>query len=397
MQIGIGKQATRVGFILNFSDGWLGGVNYYNNLFKNIYQYGNGELEIVVFTDEKTAEKLKKFHSNKITIVVDDIFNRKTIKWFWCRVFQKFFGLDFMLASVLNKHNVKILSHLDRKINIKNIIKLAWIPDFQHIHLPQYFSTKEIAGRDNNFSQLIRGSDGVILSSNDAKKDLEMFTKENKVESLAIKYVLNFSVDKLNEKDFYEFRILQEKFKIREEFIFLPNQFWVHKNHIVVVEALKILQDRGANYLIVSTGNTADPRDSSYFPRLEQLIKKYGLEEKFNILGQVNYKEVISLMYYSKAVINPSLFEGWSTTVEEAKMMNKIIILSNLAVHREQNPENGIYFNPSSAAQLADIIESVFKNSNEIVKKDYLEYQKKSAREYEKIIKDILKIKTNNI
>ena len=46
--------------------------------------------------------------------------------------------------------------------------------------------------------------------------------------------------------------------------------------------------------------------------------------------------DVSKLIYKSKAVINPSLFEGWNTSVEEAQNTKKKIILSDIAVHREQ-------------------------------------------------------------
>lgn len=46
------------------------------------------------------------------------------------------------------------------------------------------------------------------------------------------------------------------------------------------------------------------------------------------MLGLVPRSDVIALMRYSISLINPSFFEGWSTTVEEAKSMGKQIILS---------------------------------------------------------------------
>ena len=77
-------------------------------------------------------------------------------------------------------------------------------------------------------------------------------------------------------------------------------------------------------------------------------------------------------MNYSQSVINPSLFEGWSTTVEESKTLNKQILLSRIPVHIEQDPTNGKYFSPSSYLELADAMEKCLKNySNKIVRLDY--------------------------
>ena len=56
------------------------------------------------------------------------------------------------------------------------------------------------------------------------------------------------------------------------------------------------------------------------------------------------------------AVINPSLFEGWSTTVEEAKSIGVPQLLSDLPVHREQSPLLCKYFDPHNSEDVADVI-----------------------------------------
>ena len=71
----------------------------------------------------------------------------------------------------------------------------------------------------------------------------------------------------------------------------------------------------------------------------------------------IPYNDVIHLMYASCAVINPSFFEGWSTTVEEAKSLKKDLIVSNLRVHIEQLKENARFFNPDSYEELSNILE----------------------------------------
>ena len=56
-------------------------------------------------------------------------------------------------------------------------------------------------------------------------------------------------------------------------------------------------------------------------------------------------------------VLQPSLFEGWSTSVEEAKSLGKPVLLSDIEVHREQvlSPES--FFQPHDVTGLANLIE----------------------------------------
>ena len=82
-------------------------------------------------------------------------------------------------------------------------------------------------------------------------------------------------------------------------------------------------------------------------------IRVYNLDKQIKYLGILPYDKVINLLYHSEIVINPSFFEGWSTTVEEAKIFNKRILLSDINVHREQNPKRGIFFNPRKPTRIS--------------------------------------------
>ena len=84
------------------------------------------------------------------------------------------------------------------------------------------------------------------------------------------------------------------------------------------------------------------------------------------ILGQIDYKFVQGLIYFAKAYINPSKFEGWNTGVEEAKMLKKHLILSDLNIHREQceKYKKVDFFNPKETEELTQIIKKIDSNKN---------------------------------
>ena len=64
----------------------------------------------------------------------------------------------------------------------------------------------------------------------------------------------------------------------------------------------------------------------------------------------------------SKCVLNPSLFEGGAQRVEESKSVGKKIILSDLAVHREQGPEGALFFSGNDPDELACKIKEAWQN-----------------------------------
>ncbi|MDD5435877.1 MAG: glycosyltransferase, partial [Nitrospira sp.] len=173
-----------------------------------------------------------------------------------------------------------------------------------------------------------------------------------------------------------------------------------HKNHRVVIEALHVLSKSGRNVLVLSTGNANDYRQPDLMKSLCAYIEQNSLKENFRMLGLVPRSDVIALMRYSISLINPSFFEGWSTTVEEAKSMGKKIILSDIEVHREQNPPGGVFFDPKDPKDLAEKMWSLWTNENSIeedrkrmkqAKEDLPKRRLEFARQYQEVVLDVIR------
>jgi glycosyltransferase involved in cell wall biosynthesis len=81
---------------------------------------------------------------------------------------------------------------------------------------------------------------------------------------------------------------------------------------------------------------------------------------------------VYALLRTSTALINPSRFEGWSTTVEEAKSFGVPMILSDLDVHREQTDDMARYFGLDDPEMLADQLWEVSQTAEPSVARDLL-------------------------
>ena len=148
-------------------------------------------------------------------------------------------------------------------------------------------------------------------------------------------------------------RAPRQEYQLPPTFFYLPNQFWKHKNHMVVIEALGLLKRQGVDVVVAVTGNPLDPRHPGYAGQLNDPIESLGLWNNFRILGLVPRRHVISLLRTSTAFINPSFFGGWSSTVEEARTLGVPMLLSDIAAHREQMESAATYFNADDAAGLA--------------------------------------------
>lgn len=376
----------KVGFIGSVSKEWMGGLNYFKNLLFAINSIEKKELEVFVFVGKKIDIETKRMFQEYATVIEDSLFDRKSIKWFLSKIEQKIFKTNILLENILKKHNIQILSHA-AITNLKNVKTINWIPDFQHIHLPQMFSEKEIQNRNNNFLKLIRDSDLIVLSSFDALKDMKKFAPnyEDKVRVLQFVSQPNSRYFELDEHDK---SLLLQKYKIKDDFFYIPNQFWKHKNHMMIFEAISELKKGGIEINIVCTGYLGDYRNKAYIDDAIEFIKSNNLEDNIKFLGLVDYEDVFALIKFSKAVINPSLFEGWSSTVEECKSVGKNMILSDLDVHKEQYP-NAVFFKRDSIESLKEVLK-FYKIENKSNVEPLEARTKKFANIYSSICREAL-------
>jgi glycosyltransferase involved in cell wall biosynthesis len=122
---------------------------------------------------------------------------------------------------------------------------------------------------------------------------------------------------------------------------------------------LTVLKQRGVEVVVAASGSTDEPRMSDYFKVLMREVAERGIAPNFRYLGLIPLAHVYALLRSSTALINPSRFEGWSTTVEEAKSFGVPMLLSDIPVHREQAGADARYFEVDDAAALAGHLAAV--------------------------------------
>lgn len=230
---------------------------------------------------------------------------------------------------------------------------IAWIPDFQHRFLPHLFSRGGYWKRELGFRAQVLSGRQIMLSSDESREACERFYPSTRTRT----HVVHFAVPTASPISRSDARAIAQSHGLPGRYIFMPNQFWQHKNHRLVIDALALLRDRGhADIVVAASGKQLDPRKPSHFAELMAHVETLGVRKQFRPLGLVPYAHLASLMRAADALLNPSLFEGWSTTVEEARAQGVPMILSDLAVHREQAGDVARFFDRTSAASLADAL-----------------------------------------
>lgn len=321
---------------------WTGGITYRNNLLKAIKLLDLQDNFVCLSSDPVNNGLDPSFKVVKI-LKPSGLFDKSLGS-----TLKKLFGFDYAIYKSLQKENVDILFPNSLSIGRHKAV-MYWIPDFQFVHLPHLYTPAHIANNKIKLNKYFNDANLVIVSSEDALKDLKAYSPLHFHKARVMSFVAHVP-DNLYEDDP---RSVLSTYNLPEDFIYLPNQFWSHKNHITVFKALKLLKAEGIKPFIVCSGNPVDVRDPMHLAFLMQKISEFGIRDQVAFLGLVPHDHVYSLIRQSKCVLNPSLFEGWSTSVEEAKSVGKRMVLSDLRVHLEQNPAGSLFFNQHDVNDLA--------------------------------------------
>jgi glycosyltransferase involved in cell wall biosynthesis len=229
---------------------------------------------------------------------------------------------------------------------------LAEIPDFQHIRLPHMFAGDEIAGRDILYRNLARHAVRIVVSSQDNRREFEEFAPKWKDKVRVVPFAAGIEERLLS----MDPAACSARYNLPEKFFFMPNQFWKHKNHMVVLDALAIASRKNDAMTVVFSGNMKDYRHPDYFNGLLQEISYKNVRKNVALLGLVPYDDVFQLMRRSIAVLQPSLFEGLSITLAEAKSLGRPVVLSDIPVLRELGPPTAHFFDPHDPEALAGLL-----------------------------------------
>jgi glycosyltransferase involved in cell wall biosynthesis len=361
------NKPLKIALIMQGSRDWMGGVEYIKNIIFalrslpvevqkkfNVYLVCNGTVEDGLVS--QLSQYLDGVYDTRECLPPATILNR--LKWKFRRILKKIDNprwSDFFKSEKIDF----AYPYADNSGLVDSTLSAAWIPDFQHKYLLQFFTVEDIQQRDASFKRIAQQSHLVVLSSKAAEEDFHQFFPDfaHKTKVLTFKTSLAQKIYEENAE------IVSVKYNLPKLFFIISNQFWQHKNHLVVLQALSLLKEKNISPNIVCTGHIYDARKPEHSDLILQTIHLLGLSSQIYILGLIPKADQIQLIRRSIAVVQPSLFEGWSTSVEDARCLGKKVILSDLPVHLEQSPPDSQFFDRHSPEQLADLIKTLWDDA----------------------------------
>ena len=344
----------RIGLFFNYNTNWIGGTYYWLNWVNALNTLPDEEKPLLVILATKKDYSYLKKETGYPYLEFQKWQNGYTLA-------QKAFNAIFLRTIGRRVWEPKLKGHFDALVPSgcggdweygKRMNTIAWFPDFQYAHLPEFYTPQKYVDAAQRALSAAYLSYKLMLSSEDAAADFHRLFPNSKAKV----YVQPFTVTHPDFSDVKKEDVF-EKFAINRPYFYSPNQYWAHKNHSIVIDAVTEIVKRGQrDILVLFSGKEWDDRNLDYVPSLKQKVKDLGLEDNIRFLGFLVRKEQLVIMQNAEAVIQPSLFEGWSTVIEDAQALGTYVIASNLAVNQEQIQKNVRFFDPRNVESLVEAI-----------------------------------------
>jgi glycosyltransferase involved in cell wall biosynthesis len=230
---------------------------------------------------------------------------------------------------------------------------LFTLHDLQEKYYPEYFTIAQRIWRNLVNTSLSRAAGGIICESNQVKSDIERFlaVDGSKINVIPAPPTSAFSPEVV---DSAEYRLAAKNVSLPEQFLFYPSQFFAHKNHIRLVEALALILRTFPQCHLVLTGQR-----KYEFARVMARVAELGMQDRVTYLGYVDTDELAAVYMRATVVVVPTLFESISIPVYEAFQLGVPVCAANVVGLPEQIGDAGVLFDPLSVEDMAGKISTV--------------------------------------
>jgi len=263
-----------------------------------------------------------------------------------------------------------------------NYIITVW--DLCHRDMPEFpevYKNRIFERREAGFNKFLARAVAVIVDSKLGRNNVvrRYMIDESRIHILPFSPA--FSVRNIKKAD----TNIKDKFKIVDDYIFYPAQFWAHKNHAYILQGIKILKDEyNTNVSVVFSGGDAGNLDY-----IKRLTHELGLENQVFFLGFVDNVDMIALYKGSIALVMPTYFGPTNIPPLEAFTLGVPVLYSDLPGLRDQVGSSALLMDLENPGSMSN---HVYNLINDLDLRDRLVRSGKKRMEFnsENIHNDII-------
>lgn len=263
---------------------------------------------------------------------------------------------------------------------------LVTIHDLMHRYEPQFPEVSKWGRhfmREYRFSNICRFATAVLVDSEVGRKHVidSYGLDQNKLFPLPYlppRYIF----DSANPVDF------DERYKLPPRFLLYPAQFWAHKNHDRLLQALAIARRSCPDIFLVLAG----PKRYEY-KTLVQRVADLNLQNHVLFTGYVPDADLPAFYRRARALVMPTFFGPTNIPPLEAFALECPVLISGIYGIPEQTGDAALLFDPISVAQMAKCIQQIWvddKLCRELITKGKLRAARWGQKQFSEAVLSII-------
>lgn len=260
-------------------------------------------------------------------------------------------------AGIIEAAGVDVMHFTLQSAFLTDVPSIYHPHDLQHVHLPQYFSTRERAAREVRYRAFCAQAETVAVTSSWVKRDL---TAHYGIDPARIA-VIHWAppTEAYPEPTAGDLQRVRRELDLPDTFILYPAQTWPHKNHITLLRAIAALRARdGVDVPLVSTGSHTE-----HFAVIRAEAERLGVSDLVRFPGYVPALTLQALYRMARAAVIPTRFEAASYPVWEAFQAGVPVACSTVTSLPEQVGDAALTFDPGSVDEVAAAVRRLWTDA----------------------------------
>ena len=305
-----------------------GGGGFYQSLatVKLLKYINQNNIKKTYFCTSKTTQEILESHKIESRLIKINFFEKLLNKLdeieFFSLILKK---LKFRNSIHRISENDKIdLFYFLGPSNLVNLIKnneksnfMINIWDINHkinTYFPEYKSAETYNFKERILKKTVNNAYKIIVNSQKALEDMKIYYNcdENKISIMPFRTPLP-EVYENKSKEYFDKIFKKLDIEKKNKIFFYPAQFWPHKNHVYLLDALKNLLEYSKNFNLILTGGNKGNLDL-----INKKIVQNKLDQNVKILNFLNIDEIISIYTNCDALVMPTFVARTTLPLLEA-------------------------------------------------------------------------------
>jgi len=259
------------------------------------------------------------------------------------------------------------------------------IHDLQHLlqpHFPEVSADGQFEMREYLYRNVARYATLILADSAVGREDILRFYEPYGVREDQVKVLPFLPADYLqSDVSASELSRVRQFYELPERYLFYPANFWPHKNHVRIVEAIgKLKREAHLDVCVVFTGTSTDAFAHQTLADVNAMAARWDVRDAVLHLGHIPDSDMSALYTGACALVMPTFFGPTNIPVLEAWALGCPVLTSDIRGVREQVGEAGLLVRPESVEEIADAIRKLW--TDEDLRQDLISLGRKRLSAY---------------